>query len=228
MAYCKQCGAYIPDGLSACLACGFDEAAERQGEAAEREQNEDFRLKYEEERRRRQEDNRRWAEQEKARREAEEQRREEQFRRQEEYRREAERERLRREAEAEENARKAADAEAARRKAEREVRARSFVYRTVGAGSQRSRVLSALSYLSALFLLPLFLCSDDPFARFHARQGMTLFFFSLVLDAVNAVFPLGWVFSFIRLYLIYKGMTNALNDRMEPLPVIGKLAEKKD
>ena len=25
MAYCKKCGAYIPDGLTACLACGFDE-----------------------------------------------------------------------------------------------------------------------------------------------------------------------------------------------------------
>ena len=27
MAYCKKCGAYIPDGLSACLACGYDDVA---------------------------------------------------------------------------------------------------------------------------------------------------------------------------------------------------------
>ena len=29
MAYCKKCGAYIPDGQENCLACGYDEAAER-------------------------------------------------------------------------------------------------------------------------------------------------------------------------------------------------------
>ena len=28
MAYCKSCGAYIPDGQTACLACGYDESAE--------------------------------------------------------------------------------------------------------------------------------------------------------------------------------------------------------
>ena len=30
MAYCKSCGAYIPDGITACLACGYDEAAKAQ------------------------------------------------------------------------------------------------------------------------------------------------------------------------------------------------------
>ena len=28
MAYCDKCGAYIPDGQTKCLACGYDEAAE--------------------------------------------------------------------------------------------------------------------------------------------------------------------------------------------------------
>ena len=93
MAYCKKCGAYVPDGLSACLACGYDEAAEekRSGAATAREQqNEDFRLKYEEERRRRQEDNRKWAEQERLRRQEEEERRQ---REEDERQREEERQR---------------------------------------------------------------------------------------------------------------------------------------
>ena len=37
MAYCKNCGAYIPDGISACLACGFDENAGKTAAAAETE-----------------------------------------------------------------------------------------------------------------------------------------------------------------------------------------------
>ena len=44
MAYCKECGAYIPDGHSKCLACGFDEA-----EAAKKaEQAKAYQYKYEE------------------------------------------------------------------------------------------------------------------------------------------------------------------------------------
>ena len=29
MAYCNKCGAYIPDGQSVCLACGYDPEAEK-------------------------------------------------------------------------------------------------------------------------------------------------------------------------------------------------------
>ena len=210
MAYCKKCGAYIPDGLSACLACGYDESAEedRKGAATAREQeNEDFRLKYEEERRRRQEDNRKWAEQERQRRQEEEERR----------RREQE-ERLKQQAE-----------ERARQQAEREARARSFAYRAAStgtAGAGKNRILSALGYLSVLWILPLFLCADDPFARYHARQGLTLFVFSLICDALSAVFPVAGILNLFRIYCIYKGMSNALNDRVEPLPYIGRFGEK--
>lgn len=216
MAYCKQCGAYIPDGLSACLACGYDEAAEQSknsGAATVREQqNEDFRLKYEEERRKRQEENRRWAEQER-------QRQEEDRRRQEENRRWAEVERQRREQE-----RQRQEAE------ERERRSRTYAYRAAGdpgvTGQGKNRILAALSYLSVLFVLPRFFCPEDEFARYHARQGLTLFIFGVICDALSAAVPIGWVLTLFRLYCIYKGMTNALNDRMEPLPYIGRYGEK--
>ena len=49
MAYCKKCGAYIPDGIGACLACGYDEnagkaaaAAEAERKAAKKAQNDDM------------------------------------------------------------------------------------------------------------------------------------------------------------------------------------------
>ena len=219
MAYCKKCGAYIPDGLSACLACGYDENSEADkqgGVVLDKQQNEDFRLKYEEERRRRQEDNRRWAEQEKARREAEEQRRQEQFRLQEEQRRRAEQEQYRREAEA----------ASERLRAEKEASARSMVYRSLGAERKRSRVFAALSYLSVLFILPRFFCENDTFARYHARQGLTLFICGVIFDAIGILGPVAWLFQLFRLYCIYKGITNALNDREEPLPLIGQFGDK--
>ena len=35
MAYCKSCGAYISDGQTVCLACGYDESAAKQTTAGQ-------------------------------------------------------------------------------------------------------------------------------------------------------------------------------------------------
>ena len=80
MPYCKSCGAYIPDGQSKCLACGYDEEADRAAQQAAAAASAaavsatnysyvdpELKEKLEEERRRKQEEHRRWAEEESAR-----------------------------------------------------------------------------------------------------------------------------------------------------------------
>ncbi len=76
MAYCNECGAYIPDGHSKCLACGFDTAEEKTSQAYEYKYEEvkrsdtDFlKEQLEQQRRRQQENSRKWAETEKRQRE---------------------------------------------------------------------------------------------------------------------------------------------------------------
>lgn len=78
MAYCKNCGAYIPDGHTKCLACGMDQEQkenDQYGSAAQAREDEESRRREEEERRReeearqRREENRKWAEAERRRRE---------------------------------------------------------------------------------------------------------------------------------------------------------------
>ena len=70
MAYCSKCGAYIPDGMTRCLACGYDESAQTKKNtgAAAKSTSDIVRERMEEQRRARQEENRRWAEQEESRR----------------------------------------------------------------------------------------------------------------------------------------------------------------
>ena len=79
MAYCKNCGAYIPDGHTKCLACGMDQEQkenDQYGSAAQAREDEESRRREEEERRReeearqRREENRKWAEAERRRRQA--------------------------------------------------------------------------------------------------------------------------------------------------------------
>lgn len=79
MAYCRNCGAYVPDGQNKCLACGFEEPGQAEkkpengGAAAQAREGEQF---QEELRRRRQENDRLWAEAEHARRQAQQARQE--------------------------------------------------------------------------------------------------------------------------------------------------------
>lgn len=212
MPYCKSCGAYIPDGLTACIACGFDENAPKASAAANAQTakktaaNEDMREILERHRKLQQEKNQQWAESEKARREQ-----------QAENRRWAQEEYARRQAEREVQAEQREQEQARRQAAER---------RSQRAGTGTGNTgLAALSYLGILFALPFFLTPDDQYAKFHAKQGLRLFLLTLFTRVLKYVTPFGWIFTMIHLYLIYKGMSNALNGRKEPLPYIGTIGK---
>ena len=224
MAYCKSCGAYIPDGLSACLACGYDETAEHAAAAAaakkqpspKQKQSDDVREVMERHRILQQEKNRQWAEKEQERRQKQ---RENRRWAQEEYaRRQAERE-----VEAEQRRR---DAEQRREEQERSGGGESASAPGAAASGEGNRALAALSYMGVLFALPYFFTPDDAYAKFHARQGMKLFLFTLLTRVLKYFTPFGWIFTLIHLYLIYKGATNALNGKKEPLPYIGTIGDK--
>ena len=69
MAYCSKCGAYIPDGMTRCLACGYDEnAAQTAAQYAYKYDEEQAKKDYEAERARKQEESKQWAREEYARR----------------------------------------------------------------------------------------------------------------------------------------------------------------
>lgn len=72
MSYCRNCGAYIPDGQTKCLACGLDESASENNNSAHSAQTQTggridhsyLRKEMEEQRKRQQENSRKWAEME--------------------------------------------------------------------------------------------------------------------------------------------------------------------
>lgn len=203
MAYCKNCGAYVPDGHTKCLACGLDQnedknkeygsgsAAQAESRRSNRQNQEELRRRMEEQRKKQQEESRRWAESERQ-------------RRQQEREEEASR---RRETETEGTA-------AWSQPAQEPARPKSI---------QSNKLLAALSYLSLLFVLPFIFCKDDKYAMFHARQGAILFAVTAVGEVLGSAFGLGWIVTLMHLYWIYKGMTNANDGKIEPLPYIGNL-----
>lgn len=209
MGYCKNCGAYIPDGHTKCLACGLDQTEREESTAASaaakkstarRQDNDELRRQLEEQRKKQQENNRKWAEAEY------------------EQRRRAKEEQARFD-----EARAGAGRTTDRTGSDDEFRSRKNVS---AAQSEPNKLFAVLSYINILFVLPYLLCRDDEFAMFHARQGMILFIVIAVATLLGSLLNLGWIVQLLGIYFILKGAGNAANGKMEPLPYIGGFFSK--
>ena len=183
MAYCRECGAYVPDGQTKCLACGFDEAERgmnnNSGAYAYETKKENNHIDTNEIKEKIREEAKKWAEEESR----------------------------RRKQEAEEK--KAAET--------------AYKPPKEKSSTDTSKIFAALSYLGILFVLPYIFASEDGFARYHGKQGLILFVAGIVGDIAGSLIGLGWVVTLAKLYLIYKGMMNALEGRAAPLPWIGNI-----
>lgn len=90
---------------------------------------------------------------------------------------------------------------------------------------EKNKVISALAYF--IFFLPLIVCSDSPYGKFHANQGLLLLITSIAGSVVLGIIPvIGWVilpfFSLAVFIFGIIGLINALNGKSKELPIIGK------
>ena len=201
MAYCKKCGAYIPDGQTKCLACGYDEAAaSAASQYAYAYDEKTAKEDYEEERRKKQAENRQWAKEEYARRKQE---------------READ------------EARKAEEArERARARAEN-YDANKYSASGMSYTEGNSKFFAAASYVSLGFLLQKMFLPDDEFAKYHSKQGERLFICGIVAEVIGSAFGLGWIPILLRLGYTMRGIANAKAGEETELPYINSLFKKK-
>ena len=92
-----------------------------------------------------------------------------------------------------------------------------------------SKVLAGMSYLGILCLVPLVINRDDPYVRFHARQGVVLWMWEVLAMYSLAVPGLGRVFFGVSglLCFIFSviGLFSVCTGRAWKLPYVGNWAE---
>ncbi len=90
---------------------------------------------------------------------------------------------------------------------------------------ESNKVMAGLANI--LFFLPLLVCPDSPFGRYHANQGLLLLLLGLGGSIVLSIIPIiGWIllpFFAIAVFIIAViGLINGFTGKAKPLPIIGK------
>jgi uncharacterized membrane protein len=93
---------------------------------------------------------------------------------------------------------------------------------------EKNTGMAVVAYL--LFFVPLLTdAKDDPFVKFHVKQGLLVFILAVIAQLLNltmVLMPVGLLVMIGVLVLVVLGIMHALNGEQEELPLIGKYAEK--
>ncbi|HLD22002.1 MAG TPA: hypothetical protein VJB65_03820 [Patescibacteria group bacterium] len=97
--------------------------------------------------------------------------------------------------------------------------------------SKKNIGMAVVAYF--LFFVPLLTdAKNDPYVKFHVKQGLILFIAAVVVSIVNQILPtilqllIGWILSLALLIFWIMGIVNAATGKEKELPLIGHLASK--
>jgi len=94
---------------------------------------------------------------------------------------------------------------------------------TGGAGD--NKLMAALSYLWILSVVMLVIKKDDEFVKFHAKQGLVIFIFSLI-GIIPFFWWLAWLIWIITVIAVIIGFIKAYGGEKYKMPIFGDIANK--
>ena len=95
---------------------------------------------------------------------------------------------------------------------------------------EQKKVMGVLAYLGVLIVIPLLMAKDDPFVKFHIRQGLVLVIIEFALWALGMTM-LGWqampllqLVNLGVLILAIIGIINVIQGNQKELPLVGSFS----
>ena len=93
----------------------------------------------------------------------------------------------------------------------------------------QNKLMAVLSYLGILVFIPFFTSKDDPYVKFHVKQGLVLFGIEVVLMLLSHMaYSLWAIFQLINLAVLVLaiiGIIHAIKGHEKELPLVGGLAK---
>ena len=97
---------------------------------------------------------------------------------------------------------------------------------------EKGKVMSLLSYLSVLVLIPYFTEKTNPYVKFHAKQGINIFIYEAIFAAADAfISPISAFFGFITYVgslalavCSIIGLVFVLTDEAKEIPFLDKIS----
>lgn len=93
----------------------------------------------------------------------------------------------------------------------------------------KNKLLAAIAYVWVLCIVTIICGKEDPFARYHANQGLVLLIANIasvivgfILGLIPFIGPIvSWIISIALFVFMILGIINAVKGEMKPLPFIG-------
>jgi uncharacterized membrane protein len=99
----------------------------------------------------------------------------------------------------------------------------------LGAPGEKNTLMGVLSYISILVVIPLLVAKDDPFVKFHIKQGLVLLVIEVAVWVVGTmIWPLMMFLNLINLaafVLAIIGIINVVKGLEKELPFVGKYSK---
>lgn len=88
--------------------------------------------------------------------------------------------------------------------------------------------MALLSYLGPLVIVSLLVGKNDPFVKFHVKQGLTVFTLEVIVWVLSSMLWSLWmllnIINLATLVLSIIGIVNVLQGKQKELPLVGSYA----
>jgi uncharacterized membrane protein len=95
--------------------------------------------------------------------------------------------------------------------------------------STNQKVMAVLAYLGILIIIPFLMAKNDPFVKYHIKQGLVLVVIEIIVWFIGGMmFWQLWQFlqliNLATLILAIIGIVNVINHKESELPLVGQFA----
>jgi uncharacterized membrane protein len=91
---------------------------------------------------------------------------------------------------------------------------------------EKNTLMGVLCYLGILVIIPLITAKDDPFVKFHIKQGLVLAVIEVIVYAVGMFMWQFWAFyqliNLVMFILSIVGIINVVQGKEKELPIVGQ------